>query len=220
MMWTLIVRRANGERGTTLVELLVAMAIMGIVVLSFTAVLGSVQRGVARQESLSQTLDQARLALQQLDRELRSGNVLYDPALENAAVGTPGRIVSCSGCVPGDTLRVYTQTNADTRGTFQCVLWKIAGGDVMTRSWPPLEPDNASAWRIVATGIVNPDVGQLAYTLDPDPLKGGRTLNVVYAVNSDLAHRATQTTRIQGSFTGRNTSYGYPANVCLQTPSG
>lgn len=220
MMWTRILRRAGGERGTTLVELLVAMAIMGIVFVAFTTVLASVQRGVALEDSLSQTLDQARLALQQVDREMRSGNVLYDPALENAAAGTPGRVASCSGCVPGYTLRVYTQTNADSRGTYQCVLWKIAGGQVMTRSWPPLEPDSATAWRSVATGIVNQNLGQAAYSLDPDPLKGGRTLNVVYAVNSNIAHRPTQTTRIQGSFTGRNTSYGYPANVCLETPSG
>ena len=100
----------------TLVELLVAMSILGIVLLVFTSVLASVQRGVVRQDSLSQTLDSARLAIQQLDRELRSGNVLYDPALENAPVGTPGRIASCTGCLPGYTLRVYTQTNADTRG--------------------------------------------------------------------------------------------------------
>ena len=53
-----------------------------------------------------------------------------------------------------------------------------------------------------------------------DPLKGGRTLNVVYAVNSNLTNRATQTAKVQSSLTGRNTSYGYPANVCRQTPSG
>jgi Tfp pilus assembly protein PilW len=85
----------------TLVELVVAMSILGVVLLVFTSVLASVQRGVVRQDTLSQTLDSARLAIQQLDRELRSGNVLYDPALENAPVGTPGRIASCTGCLPG-----------------------------------------------------------------------------------------------------------------------
>src|SRR6266498_86443 len=53
-------RRSRSERGMTLVEVLVAMAIMSIVLLVFTSVLGSVQSGVARQDSLSQTLDQAR----------------------------------------------------------------------------------------------------------------------------------------------------------------
>ena len=37
---------------------------------------------------------------------------------------------------------------------------------------------------------------------------------------SDLTHRPTQTVKVQASLTGRNTSYGYPANVCQQTPAG
>jgi prepilin-type N-terminal cleavage/methylation domain-containing protein len=222
MIW---MRRLRDEDGMTLVEVLVAMAIMSIVIVAFTTVLASVQAGVAREDSLSQTLDQARQAIQELDREMRSGNVLYDPALENAAVGVAGRIASCSGCVPGYTLRVYTQSNADTRASggssgYRCVLWKIASQEVMTRWWPPGQPSEASPWQTVATGIVNRDLSQPAFALDPDPLKGGRTLNVVYAVNSNLANRSTQTTRAQASLTGRNTSYGYPANVCLTTPSG
>ncbi len=206
----------------TLVELLVAMSIMAVVLLVFTSVLASVQAGVNRQDSLSQTLDQARLSVQELDRELRSGNVLYDPALENAPAGTPGRILSCSGCLPGYTLRVYTQTNADTRGTYRCVLWKISNQEVMTRWWPPLEPANASGWRVVATGIVNHDLSPLVvpFTLDTDPLKGGRTLDILYTMNSDLAHSPSQTVKIQAALTGRNTSYGYPANICQVTPSG
>ena len=217
---TRIGRLKTSEGGMTLVELLVSMSILSIVLLVFVAVLASVQRGVVAQDTLNQTLDQTRLALQQLDREMRSGNVLYDPALENAPAASGG-IPSCSGCLPGYTLRVYTQTNADTRGTYKCVLWKIDTAQrLMTQQWPPSDPSNASGWRIVATGIVNGSINEPPFTLDPDPLKGGRTLNILFAVNSDLAHRPTQTVKVQASLTGRNTSYGYPANVCQQTPSG
>ena len=218
-----IIRRFRDEQaGMTLVEMLVAMSILSIVLLVFTSVLSSVQAGVNRQDSLSQTLDQARLSIQELDRELRSGNVLYDPALENAPAGTPGAITSCSGCQPGYTLRVYTQTNADTRGTYECVLWKVSNEQIMVRYWPPLEPFNASGWRVVATGVVNRSLSPPvpAFSLDPDTLKGGRTLDVLYAMNSNLAKHATQTAKIQAALTGRNTSYGYPANVCQVTPSG
>jgi prepilin-type N-terminal cleavage/methylation domain-containing protein len=214
-------RRLQGQDGMTLPELMVTMSLLGVVLLIATSVMASIQRTVTYEESLTRTLDSARLAVQELDRELRSGNVLYDPSLENAPVGTPGRIVSCTGCDPGYTLRVYTQTNADTLGTYKCVLWKIDTSQrLMVRSWPPSLPSNATSWRVVTTGVVNRDLNTAAFTLDPDVLKGGRTLNVVYAVNSDLAHRAGQTARIQASLTGRNTSYGYPANVCQQTPSG
>jgi type II secretory pathway pseudopilin PulG len=196
----------------TLVEVMVASSIMGIVLLVFTTVLSSVQRGVVTQDKLNQNLDQVNLAVQELDRELRSGNVLYDPMLENGS--GPGALTSCAGCVAGYTLRVYTQTNAESK----CILWKIDSGDLMVRQWPPNQPDAATSWRIAAEDVVNVDLGQYAFQLDPDPLKGGRTLDVLYAVNGDLTNRPGQTVRIQASLTGRNTSYGYPANVCYQVP--
>lgn len=223
-MLTMISRLRTGstdERGMTLPEIMITMTLMSIVLLIVTSVLASVQRTVTYEESLTRTLDAARLAVQELDRELRSGNVLYDPALENAPVGTPGRIASCTGCEPGYTLRVYTQTNADTRGTYKCVLWKIDTSQrLMTRSWPPSDPTGATGWSIVTTGVVNRDLGISAFALDPDVLKGGRTLNILYAINSNLARREGQTAKVQASLTGRNTSYGYPANVCQQTPAG
>jgi prepilin-type N-terminal cleavage/methylation domain-containing protein len=215
----------RGEQGMTLIEVLIGMSIMSLVLVVFTSLLPTVQNSVNRQDSMSQTLDQTRAALEQLDREMRSGNVLYDPALENAAAGVTGRITSCTGCLPGYTLRVYTQTNANTRAGsgsngFRCVLWKIKDQQIMTQWWPPLDPDKVSGWRVVATGIVNQDLSLPAFSLDPDPLKLGRTLNVLYAANSNLAHLPQQTVRVQASLTGRNTSYGYPANVCLETPVG
>lgn len=206
--------RANGERGMTLVELLVAMFVLSIVMVIFTNVLGSVQRGVVAQDKLSRTLDNARLAVQQLDREIRSGNVLYNPALENNG------LTSCTGCLPGYTLRVYTQSNADTRGGYVCVLWQIDGqGQLLTRRWPPLEPGNATGWRVVATGLVNRTLSESAFAIDTDPLKGGRTLNVTLAVNEDLTNHAGQTVRVRAALTGRNTSYDYPTNVCSTTPA-
>lgn len=199
----------------TLVELLVSMFVLGIVMVIFGSVLASVQAGVVRQDNLSRTLDQARLALQQLDREIRSGNVLYDPAAEGVTQGT------CTGCVPDYTLRVYTQANADTRSTYYCTLWKIdTSGNLMTRQWPPDSPSQAGAWRTVATGIVSRTLNERAFQLDPDLLKGSRTLNVTLAVNADLTNRPTQTVRVQAALTGRNTSYGFPTAVCNTTPSG
>ena len=210
-MWA---RRARGEEGMTLAELLVAMFVMGIAMMIFSSVLASVQRGVVAQESLNRTLESARLAVQQLDREIRSGNVLYDPALENN--GQP----SCTGCEPGFTLRIATQSNADTRGGHTCVLWQIDDQQrLLTRRWPPNVPADATAWRVVATGLVNRALGEAAFAIDTDPLKGGRTLNITLALNQDLEDRPGQTVRIRAALTGRNTSYDYPTNVCSTTPA-
>ena len=208
----------------TLVELLVSMFVLGIVMVIFGSVLASVQMGVVRQDRLNRTLNEARLAIEQLDREVRSGNVLYDPAAEGGSQAT------CSGCTAYYTLRVYTQSNADTRlgnnsvcgaSAYCCTLWKIdTSGILWVRRWPPSDSASASSWTRLATGIVNRTLSEHAFELDSDALKGSRTLNVTLAVNDDYTHHPTQTTRIQAAITGRNTSYGYPSGVCSTTPSG
>ena len=207
--------RVDDDRGMSLVELLVSMFILSIVLLVFGSVLASVQRGIVRQDNLTRTLDQARLALQQLDREIRSGNVLYDPAAEGGSQAT------CTGCVGYYTLRIYTPANADTTSTYYCTIWKIdASGNLMTRQWPPDQIGNVTPWRTVATGLVNRTLSETAFQLDADPLKGSRTLNITLAVNNDYTHFPSQTVRVQAALTGRNTSYGFPTGICSTTPSG
>jgi prepilin-type N-terminal cleavage/methylation domain-containing protein len=213
------------EDGFTLVEMVVTLMLMSIVLLVFGTVLASVQRVAMKEDALGQSNDQVRLAIQAIDREMRSGNVIYDPALENAGAGVPGNLASCTGCQPYYTMRIYTQTNANTRtggdaAGFECVMWRIdSSQQLQTRSWPPEQPENASGWRVVATGVVNRVNGQHAFSLDPDALKGGRTLNVTLQANNDVTHFPKNTVTVQAAFTGRNTSYGYPVSVCQQAPS-
>jgi prepilin-type N-terminal cleavage/methylation domain-containing protein len=86
-------RGPAADEGMTLVELMVTVALLSVVVGIFLSVLVSVQNHVAREERRHRANDQVRLAIQQLDREVRSGNVFRDPAAEpnNASLGqAPG----------------------------------------------------------------------------------------------------------------------------------
>jgi type II secretory pathway pseudopilin PulG len=204
-------RLRRDEAGMSLAEVMVSMSVFTVVVVIFLSTLTSVQQATVRESSHSVNNDQARLAMLEFDREIRSGNVLYDPATENPA---------------GFVLRIYTQSNANTRTPspgYVCRVWQITtGGLLQTRSWPPMEPQNASDWVTVATGIVNrmesPTVTAFSRS-DPSSASGGRIVNIVLLVNDDYAHRPDSTVRIQQSITGRNTSYGFPVNVCSTLPS-
>lgn len=214
--------RVRDDRGMTLVELLVAMSILSIVLLVFTSALASVQMAVVRQDNLSRTNDQLRLAIQQMDREIRSGQVLFDPLLEKPV--TSGGVDSCSGCQPGFTLRIYTESNANASdGVGHCVLWKVGTTspyELESARWTDTDGvlTPTPPWRVVATGVVNgdPSINLKPFTLE----SGSRTLDVQFAVNQDLANRSTQTTYVQASFTGRNTSAGTPVTVCATVPTG
>jgi type II secretory pathway component PulJ len=200
-----LARLARHQGGYSVVELTIAAAIMAVVTAIFLSVFASVQTSVGREDERSRNNDQARLAVEQLDREVLSGNLLYNPASENPAYYS---------------LRIYTQANANTRDpSFQCVQWLIQNGDLKRRSWPPGQPEGVSSWRVIAENVVNVNLGVRAFQLDTDPSKGGRTINVAILVNNKLAARPRQTVRIETSVTGRNTSYGYPSSVCTPAPS-
>jgi prepilin-type N-terminal cleavage/methylation domain-containing protein len=207
----------RGEGGMTLVELVVAMSILSIALVVFGTTLSAVQRSVARQAGWSDNNDRARLGVENIDRHIRSGNVLYAPPSN------------------GSGIIVYTQSNAPTFKTAsysgnQCVQWRVSGGQLQTRWWRSAFPgdwtgavgsQNPTAWRVVTDGVVNYVVSpnQPVFTIDPDPFKGGRTVNVTLLMNGNYANQPNETVRIQISTTGRNTSYGFLSTACSPTPA-
>ncbi len=201
-------QRSQSEQGMTLTELLVSMALMGVVATMFVSVLMSIQQGVTRQQHRSEMNDQARLAVEQMDREIRSGNFLYDPATETSA--------ACGGyvCDPNYSLRVYTQANAPTRTPpNQCVQWLIQDRKLLRRAWASGAGTSLSGWRVVATGIVNRDVIPAVPAFTLDPTVGGKVLEITLLVNSRLGMPdAPRTIRINTSLAIRNSATGDPCS--------
>jgi type II secretory pathway component PulJ len=209
-------RRFCSESGVTIMELIVAMLMFSIVTVIFLTVLASVQGTVNTLSGRSASNDQARLAVEELDREIRSGNVLYDPSLEND---------SAHGVFPGMSLRVYTQTNASTRSPGnQCVQWRVFDQQLQRRAWSVnwRTDDIVTGWRVVAEKIMNqtPFSNQSqwvrAFTLDPFATYGNRIVNITILAQGRSS--SGQTVRIAESVTGRNTEYGYPNNICTDIP--
>ena len=202
--------RLGDECGITLVEVMVATAILGIVMLVFTSTLASMQQAVVAEDVRARLNDQARLALADLDRQVRSGNLLYDPDDESGTVDPFGVVAA------GYMFRVYTQTKFKPTDEPRCAVWLIDDKQrLLYRFWPVQEPDDASDWRVVAEHIVNREIGAPAFALDPS----GRTLTATLQANVDLEHDESATQEFSESLTGRNTSFGYPNNVCADLPS-
>jgi prepilin-type N-terminal cleavage/methylation domain-containing protein len=201
-------RRLRDERGLTLVELVVAMGILSIVLLVMTTTLTSIQRAVVEEDVRGRLNDQARLALQSIDRLVRSGNILYDPVDES---GNDPYDASATGYL----FRIYTQAEQTENEDPRCAVWLVNDEQqLLYRTWPVLDPDAATDWVIVAEGIVNRDLDEPAFTLDST----GRTISVDFHVNPDLADRPQATQTVRASLTGRNTSFGYPVQLCETLP--
>ena len=199
--------RLDDQRGITLVEMIVAMMILSIVSLVFTTTLTSVQRAVVREDVRTQLNNKARLAVQTIDRQVRSGNLLYNPSTESDPYGGTA----------GYMMRVYTQANTPTEGQFRCALWLIDNRQQLKyRSWPALQPEDASAWTVVTDGVVNRTLGNAAFTVDST----NRTASVTFYLNPSYSTDPSATQRVSVSLTGRNTSFGYPADICEDLPTG
>jgi type II secretory pathway pseudopilin PulG len=193
----------------TLVELCVAMAILSIVMLVMTTTLSSIQRAVVEEDVRIRLNDQARLAIQSIDRLVRSGNILYDPVDETG--NDP-----YSATATGYLFRIYTQAQQTSGQAARCALWLVNDNQqLLYRTWPTLKPEEASNWTVVIDGIVNRELGEPPFTLD----SAGRTIAVEFKVNPDLAHRPQATQLVEASLTGRNTSFGYPIQLCSELPN-
>lgn len=203
--------RFCSDAGFTLTELLVAMAILSIVLLVFTTTFASIQRAVSDQQVRSTNNDNIRLALENLDRLVRSGNVLIDPSITDTDCKSSGSAHQC--------LLAYTQANGTTAQPARCIQWRVEGTTLQTRSWLPAPASKAATvtgWRDVADGILNLQTSPVTetFSLDPDPLKQERAVEVLFLVGTGSEGLDGPTARVEATLTARNTSYGYLSDSC------
>ncbi len=209
-MW----RRLRGDEGMTLTELLVAMATLSLVLVALVSFLGRVQVGLAHDGERGQADHKGRVALEQLDREIRSGSVLVDPSAESDGA---------HDISAGMSVRVYTQAYAGTPRGARCVQWRITSGqELQRRDWSVMG-GRVSNWRVLAEHVVN-------RTLSPEvpafslAASGAATPSVPRnrAVNIDLVLSGDGSSggivRIHESVTGRNAQFGNPNNACSTIP--
>ncbi|HSH58934.1 MAG TPA: hypothetical protein VK988_04690 [Acidimicrobiales bacterium] len=191
----------RGEDGVTVIEVMVVTMLLGIVVGIFLQALVSVQNNVATQERRSKHNDAARQALFSLDREIRSGNLVLDPALES---------------LPNYQLVVYTQANAPTRTPpNQCVQWRIADDKkLLVRRWDSSNILSVSSWQVVADDIVNRVNSVAAFSL---PSAGSSTVNITLLANTNHTPGAKETVRVTSSITARNAT---SSTNCSVRPPG
>lgn len=220
-----IVAFRQGDRataGTTLVELLVAMAVFGIAMVMITTSAIAVQRVTKDSEAAADAVFQTRQALATIDKQVRSGNVLFSPSEEGSYVASCQNL----GDNQGSCMRIFTQAN----GAQKCVQWQVvsdgAGAyQLEMRSWAPswTLSGEVTGWSIIARGLAAPSSTNIPFTLDtgdasgPEGRYGQRLLRIhMVAVNAASGRDVA----LDASLSGRNTTYGYSQSECVPVPAG
>jgi prepilin-type N-terminal cleavage/methylation domain-containing protein len=207
--------REEREGGFTLIEMLITMVIFGLATGLVVKAVGKVERFASDAQGSADANSEVRLALADIDRQVRSGNVLYSPANEV----TP-TTCTATGTDAGSCMRVYTQAN----GVQRCVQWQVLPDPakpttslIRSRSWSPTWQTDGSytSWATKARGLL------LTPSVPPFTLQGAvtssssRYLTVRFEAKDPRRPGAVVLT---SALAGRNTNYGYDAGLCSPVP--
>jgi len=221
--------RKRDDSGMTLAELLVSMLIFSILMVMTTAIMISMMYMTRDNLGRVNAAEEARLGISQIDRQVRSGNVIMDPANESAVD---------SGVEPYYSLRIYTQEGAAPK----CAQWRVIAdapgelGRLEYRHWSPNYPTDpfVADWAVVARNVVVPaetvpDPDDSAtwppFWKDPTTVVSGaastpaQNVRITLQIKSPDMREDAKPVSISTVVTGRNTVLGYSESNCAFIPA-
>lgn len=215
-------RERRDEGGFTLVELLISMTIfsvlMAIILGLMITMIYQAKDNLGRQRAV----EQGRLGLSQIDRQIRSGNLILDPKNDGIAeAGVPANY----------SLRIYTQEGGDDK----CVQWRVIFdgssqfGQLEYREWDPVDTTTVTPWSRVASNVVAPTAAFSAtdsqswppFWVDTTLPTGtdAQNIRITLRLNDPDAREGSKPQALTSVITGRNTVYGYPSLTCNLVPT-
>ncbi len=220
MLLKRIRRGRREESGFTLVELLVSMTIfsllMGIILSLMVTMMYQAKDNLGRQRAV----EQGRLGLAQIDRQIRSGNLILDPSGDLTA-GVPSNY----------SLRIYTQEG----GEDLCVQWRVIFygtsqlGQLEYREWKPADTTTVTPWSRVASNLAKPPVAFSAANSQSWPpfwvdttLPTGtdaQNIRITLRLGDPDVKAGSKPQVLTSVVTGRNTVFGYPSLTCNTVPT-
>ncbi len=217
-------RRGN-DGGYSLTELLISMGIFTILIAVTSTIFIEMTNQSKYTLARTRTIEEAKLGVAQIDRQVRSGNVILDPASESVAT---------SGVGPYFSMRIYTQAD----GVAKCAQWRVRDadgdgyGNLEFRTWNPgYPPTDVTDWSIVALNLVQIyDVVLIdksdpstwpPFWVDTQDTAGTQAqfVRVTLRLKDPNENHNAKATSVTTVITGRNTVFGYPASTCANAPA-
>jgi hypothetical protein len=205
------------------------MGIFGLLMGFTFAILISIMYQSSDTQSRALALHDMRLGIAQIDRQVRSGDVILDPAAEP---------FSAAHVIPFYSMRILTQEGEKPR----CAQWRVIDhdgdgfGNLEFRTWDPKYDliKDVTPWGVVAHNII--DVGVHPATIleidrddpttwppfwvdkDPTSQTQSQFVRVTLRLKAPGGDSHSVPASVTTVITGRNTVFGYPTNSCSKIP--
>lgn len=212
------------DRGFSLAELLVSMTLFALLMTLVSGLMIRLMNQASDGMGRASSIEQARLGLSQIERQVRSGNVILDPGSEDPLnAGVPKYY----------SLRIYTQEGGD----LLCAQWRVIDfdnngtGQLQYREWDKNYPVNpyVSEWSTVANNVkMMPAVTPVASDSATWPPfwkdttysanSSAQSVRITLRIKDPSSAANTKPTALSTVVTGRNTVFGYSQSECADVP--
>jgi prepilin-type N-terminal cleavage/methylation domain-containing protein len=194
-------RHRADEGGYTLVELLVAMGLFGVLIAIYMAGIVQMTRSTVRVQNVTGSTDEARRAFDRFDHQLRYAS----------AVNRPVEV--------GNDWYLEFLTTATGTSSGQCTQWRLlsATDQLQLRTWPDVATPVATNWVTVASHVVNDpnQVSQYPFGFHPaDSTYNRQSLDLTLLVSNGPTGGA----QVKATFVARNTSTATVTNAATVNP--
>ncbi len=132
--------KQGGDKGMSLLELIVAMGIFSIVLVVFMSAVATMAKTTVKSQATSDSADQLRNVFLRMDKEVRYASDINTPGTANGAV----------------YMEYWVPENAGT-GASMCVQWRyvLATDILQRRTWTYGAPGTVTGWMTLATDLRN-----------------------------------------------------------------
>lgn len=217
--------RPRDDHGFSLVELIVVMTMFSAIMAMVFTILITLTNQARNDLAQSRAVDQARVGIAQIDRQVRSGNLIIDPQFDFGP--------TVSGVDAYYSMRLFTQVD----GVDRCAQWRVYNGDsdafadLQFRTWSPQYgvDGDVTEWYIVAENSVSPPVDVIdpndreswpPFWIDSTLPSGSEAQNIriTLRMQDPDARGSSKPVTVSTVVTGRNTVFGYPTSSCNDIP--
>lgn len=204
MIWREVRSTRDESEGFTLIELIVAMGVSMILLVMMASAMAVALRVNTGIVAVNRDNQQANIALGQIQHQVNTANLIFNPATEGTRAGT--------GTPPGFSVRILAVTSSGTT----CDQWRVVTSNLETRSWPDGHAALASRWRTVIAGVVNSST-QPPFVLASTPSYGSRVLALDLSVHTGAP--STPSTKITTSLSSTDAQFFSPLDTQFCTPT-